>query len=76
MYFFHPEVQRSNLASTVLQLKALGIDDIIHFDFPSPPPARHLAVALEQLFALQGFCSSKQLLYIFFFYIIAERFYK
>lgn len=47
-------MQRSNLVSAVLQLKALGVDDIIHFDFPSPPPAQHLCVALELLFALQG----------------------
>ena len=52
--FTPPEVQRSNLASAVLQLKALGVDDVVHFDFPSPPPARHLAVALEILYALQG----------------------
>ncbi len=52
--FTPPEVQRSNLASGVLQLKALGVDDVIHFDFPSPPPAQHLAIALESLFALKG----------------------
>jgi len=52
--FTPPEVQRSNLASAVLQLKALGVDDVVHFDFPSPPPARHLAVALEILYALQA----------------------
>jgi ATP-dependent RNA helicase DDX35 len=52
--FTPPEVQRSNLSSAVLQLKALGVDDVIHFDFPSPPPARHLAIALELLFALKG----------------------
>lgn len=52
--FTPPEVQRTNLASAVLQLKALGIEDIVHFDFPSPPPARNLASALELLYALQG----------------------
>lgn len=52
--FTPPEVQRSNLSPAVLQLKALGIDDVIHFDFPNPPPARHLAAALELLFALNG----------------------
>lgn len=56
--FTPPEVQRSNLSSAVLQLKALGVDDIIHFDFPSPPPAQHLAVALELLFALKAIDSS------------------
>nr|CAH0106947.1 unnamed protein product [Daphnia galeata] len=52
--FTPPEVQRSNLSPAVLQLKALGVDDVIHFDFPSPPPAQHLAVALELLFALKA----------------------
>ena len=32
--------------------QALGIDDILHFDFPSPPPALTLARALETLYAL------------------------
>ena len=49
-----PELQRTSLAPAVLQLKALGVDDVIHFDFPCPPPARHLAVALELLYALKG----------------------
>lgn len=47
-----PELQRSDLSSVVLQLKALGIDDVLHFDFPSPPPAYTMARALELLFAL------------------------
>lgn len=34
-----PEIQRTNLAPVVLQLKALGIDDVLHFDFISAPPA-------------------------------------
>jgi ATP-dependent RNA helicase DHX8/PRP22 len=34
-----PEIQRTNLASTVLQLKAMGINDLIAFDFMDPPPA-------------------------------------
>ena len=40
------------MTSIVLQLKALGIDDVLHFDFPSPPPALTLARALEVLYAL------------------------
>lgn len=47
-----PEMQRAELTSVVLQLKALGIDDVLHFDFPSPPPALTLARALEVLYAL------------------------
>ena len=39
--------------------QALGIDDILHFDFPSPPPALTLARALEILYAL-GQCPSPE----------------
>lgn len=34
-----PEIQRSNLAWMVLQLKALGIDEVMTFDFISQPSA-------------------------------------
>ena len=35
-----PEMQRCNLASTVLQLKALGVENVLRFDYLSPlPPA-------------------------------------
>jgi pre-mRNA-splicing factor ATP-dependent RNA helicase DHX15/PRP43 len=45
----HPEILRSNLASTVLTLKKLGIDDLVHFDFMDPPAPETLMRALEQL---------------------------
>ena len=32
-----PEIQRVNLANTVLYLKALGIRDVLGFDFLDPP---------------------------------------
>lgn len=47
-----PELQRSDLCSSVLYLKALGIDNILRFPFPSPPPANNLLAALETLYAL------------------------
>ena len=47
-----PEIQRSNLAPVLLQLKALGIDNIARFDFPVPPPAELVVRALEVLFSL------------------------
>jgi len=47
-----PECQRSNLAPTILQLKALGIDNIARFDFLTPPPAKLVARALELLYSL------------------------
>ena len=45
----YPEILRSNLSSTVLQLKKLGIDDLVHFDFMDPPAPETLMRALEQL---------------------------
>ncbi|EKX45152.1 hypothetical protein GUITHDRAFT_71483 [Guillardia theta CCMP2712] len=47
-----PEIQRANLGNTVLQLKAMGINDIIHFDFMDPPPIQTLVHAMETLYAL------------------------
>lgn len=47
-----PEIQRMNLGNVVLTLKALGINDLIHFDFLDPPPHETLVLALEQLYAL------------------------
>ncbi|CAD6272242.1 unnamed protein product [Miscanthus lutarioriparius] len=47
-----PEIQRSNLASVVLSLKALGINDLVSFDFMDPPASEALLKALEDLFAL------------------------
>ena len=47
-----PEIQRTNLANTVLLLKAMGINDLINFDFMDPPPVQTLIAALESLYAL------------------------
>ncbi|EFJ49720.1 hypothetical protein VOLCADRAFT_104170 [Volvox carteri f. nagariensis] len=47
-----PEIQRTNLAMTVLTLKAMGINDLLGFDFMDPPPASTLISALEQLYNL------------------------
>jgi pre-mRNA-splicing factor ATP-dependent RNA helicase DHX15/PRP43 len=45
----YPEILRSNLGSVVLQLKRLGIDDLVHFDFMDPPAPQTLMRALEML---------------------------
>jgi ATP-dependent RNA helicase DHX8/PRP22 len=45
-----PEIQRANLGNVVLTLKAMGINDIVHFDFMDPPPIHTLVVAMEQLY--------------------------
>eukprot|EP00878_Enallax_costatus_P010769 GHUV01011246.1.p1 GENE.GHUV01011246.1~~GHUV01011246.1.p1 ORF type:complete len:559 (+),score=148.87 GHUV01011246.1:499-2175(+) len=47
-----PEIQRTNLAMTVLTLKAMGINDMLGFDFMDPPPPATLIAALEQLYNL------------------------
>ncbi len=47
-----PEIQRSNMANTVLLLKSLGINDLMNFDFMDAPPAETLIRALETLYAL------------------------
>ncbi|KAF3011486.1 hypothetical protein E8E14_006925 [Neopestalotiopsis sp. 37M] len=47
-----PEIQRTNLAPFVLQLKALGIDNVVRFDYFTPPPAELLIKATELLFSL------------------------
>ncbi|CAD5117511.1 unnamed protein product [Dimorphilus gyrociliatus] len=49
-----PELQRTNLASTVLSLKAMGINDLLNFDFMDAPPLQTLVSALEQLHALSA----------------------
>ncbi|XP_027041889.1 putative pre-mRNA-splicing factor ATP-dependent RNA helicase PRP1 [Pocillopora damicornis] len=45
----YPEILRSNLGTVVLQLKKLGIDDLVHFDFMDPPAPETLMRALELL---------------------------
>lgn len=47
-----PEIKRCNLASIVLQLKVLGIDDVLGFDFMDKPPRMALVKSLEHLYIL------------------------
>jgi len=49
-----PEIQRTNLALTLLQLKAMGINNLIDFDFMDPPPVEAMVMALEQLHSLSA----------------------
>lgn len=49
-----PEIQRQNLANTILMLKAMGINDLLHFDFMDPPPINTMLTALEELYALSA----------------------
>ncbi|XP_051540938.1 ATP-dependent RNA helicase DHX33 [Myxocyprinus asiaticus] len=47
-----PEIQRCNLASVVLQLLALGVPDVLNFDFISKPSPESIRMAVEQLYIL------------------------
>lgn len=45
----YPEILRSNLSATVLELKKLGVEDLVHFDLMDPPAPETLMRALEEL---------------------------
>ena len=47
-----PEIQRMNLSNTVLTLKAMGINDLLNFDFMDPPPVQSMITAMEFLYQL------------------------
>lgn len=47
-----PEIKRCNLSNVILQLKALGVDDIIGFDFLEKPSRAAIQKSLEELFLL------------------------
>lgn len=46
------EMQRVELSTVVLQLKAIGVDNVLQFDFISPPSPEQLIYALELLYSL------------------------
>lgn len=50
-----PEIKRTNLASTCLQLKAMGIENLLDFDFLDPPSIDAMLTALTQLYQLSAF---------------------
>nr|CAB3468031.1 unnamed protein product [Digitaria exilis] len=47
-----PEIQRANLGWMVLNMKAMGINDLLNFDFMDPPARQALISATEQLYSL------------------------
>ena len=49
------------MATVVLQLKALGINNVLRFDFLSPPPAQNMIRGLEILYALGALDENCQL---------------
>ena len=42
------------MATVILQLKAIGIENVLYFDFLSPPPAEVMTRALELLYSLNA----------------------
>ncbi|KAG2352636.1 P-loop containing nucleoside triphosphate hydrolase protein [Suillus spraguei] len=46
-----PEITRTDMITPILQLKSLGIDDLMKFEWVSAPPAESILRALEGLFA-------------------------
>jgi ATP-dependent RNA helicase DHX8/PRP22 len=49
-----PEILRVNLASTILTLKSMGIDDVVEFDFMEKPEKESVFDALKELYFLQS----------------------
>lgn len=47
-----PEIQRTNLANTVLMLKCLGVKNLMEFDFMDPPPQDTISTSMFDLWAL------------------------
>ncbi|RWS29821.1 pre-mRNA-splicing factor ATP-dependent RNA helicase PRP16-like protein [Leptotrombidium deliense] len=47
-----PEIQRTNLANVVLQLKSLGVQDLLQFHFMDPPPQDNILNSMYQLWIL------------------------
>ncbi|KAL5179263.1 Pre-mRNA-splicing factor ATP-dependent RNA helicase DEAH10 [Glycine soja] len=56
-----PEIKRCNLSNVILQLKALGVDDILGFDFIDKPSRAAIIKSLEQLFLLGALTDECQL---------------
>ncbi|XP_060641566.2 probable ATP-dependent RNA helicase DHX37 [Anolis sagrei] len=50
--FTDPEITRRPVEDLILQMKALNIDKVINFPFPTPPPTEALVAAEELLVAL------------------------
>jgi ATP-dependent helicase HrpA len=53
--FTEPEILRTNLASVILQMAAIGLGDVPKFPFIDPPDARNIADGLTLLVELNAF---------------------
>jgi ATP-dependent RNA helicase DHX8/PRP22 len=49
-----PEILRVNLATTILTLKSMNIDNVLDFDFMEKPTKESILEALKQLYYLQA----------------------
>lgn len=49
-----PEILRQNLSNTLLMLKAMGIDDVVNFEFMDKPNEQSIIKALEELYILDA----------------------
>ena len=58
--FTDPEILRTNLASVILQMTALGIGDVAAFPFVDPPDQRNVAAGIQLLEELGALDSSRQ----------------
>ncbi|KAJ0700070.1 putative RNA helicase [Helianthus annuus] len=56
-----PEIKRCNLSNVILQLSALGVDDIIGFDFLEKPDRMAVIRSLELLYLLGALTDEKKL---------------
>ena len=59
--YTEPEIQRTNLASVILQMKSLGLDDIADFPFIDPPNQRYINDGLRLLNELAAIDDDKEL---------------
>lgn len=50
-YTTSPEITRTDMTTPILQLKSLGIDDLMKFEWVNAPPAESVLRALEALVA-------------------------
>ncbi|CAE6490669.1 unnamed protein product [Rhizoctonia solani] len=57
----YPEILRSNLANTVLELVKLGVTDLVHFDYMDAPAPETIMRALELLNYLSALDDDGQL---------------
>lgn len=67
-----PEIKRCNLSNVILQLKALGVDDVVEFDFlEKPPRCKFLrAYCLSTLFDLSFHVGLHDVFFIIFLSLV------